>query len=585
MLRILRRYWSHLRRFPQYWIPILIAIPAATALITFGIPYIAARIIDRLSRGSVPLNEVWSVFGPDIVAFVLAVVLGEIVLWRLAMWLIWSLEIRVVKSIYEECFEHLTKQSATFFADRYVGSMVSSVNKFTGAYVLAADTVAFAVLPLLTAVVVPIVVIGPDIPLFAVGVVVVVLVFAGVAALSYRRVARLSATEAERMTAISGRVADVLSNSLVVKSFAREEAESAGFRDYTGRHRSAMRALMWSVLRRDVGLGLGLSLLMTATLAAILVGQASGLGVGTLIVVLTFSLGLFGWLWEIPQISRMYNRVYGDASPMVELFAAEPDVADPDRPEECRISRGRIAFDGVTFTYPGARRPIFEGLSLDIGAGERVGLVGPSGSGKTSVTRLVLRFFDPTAGAVRIDGQDLRDVRQRDLRRTIAFVPQEPLLFHRSIAENIRYGRPDATDDEVRAAAARAQVLEFTEVLDDGLGTTVGERGVKLSGGQRQRIAIARAILSDAPILVLDEATSALDSLSEARIQEALDEAMAGRTTIAIAHRLSTLRSMTRLVVLDHGLVVQDGPHERLLAAGGVYADMWRQQSGGFVTV
>jgi ATP-binding cassette subfamily B protein len=217
--------------------------------------------------------------------------------------------------------------------------------------------------------------------------------------------------------------------------------------------------------------------------------------------------------------------------------------------------------------------------------GERLGLVGPSGSGKTSITRLVLRFFDPAEGAVLVDGQDLRDVRQRDLRSRIAFVPQEPLLFHRSIAENIRYGRPHATDTEVLAAAERAQVMEFVDVLDDGLATLVGERGVKLSGGQRQRIAIARAILSDAPILVLDEATSALDSLSEGRIQEALDEAMAGRTTIAIAHRLSTLRSMTRLVVLDQGVVVEDGPHDQLLRTDGVYAAMWRQQSGGFVTV
>jgi ATP-binding cassette subfamily B protein len=269
---------------------------------------------------------------------------------------------------------------------------------------------------------------------------------------------------------------------------------------------------------------------------------------------------------------------------MVELFAAEPDVTDPERPARCRMGAGSIVLDRVSFTYPGATRPTFVGLSLDIRPGERVGLVGPSGSGKSSVTRLVLRFFDPQEGAVRIDGQDVRDVRQADLRSRIAFVPQEPLLFHRSIAENIRYRRPAATEAEVLAAAERAQVMQFASVLDDGLHTLVGERGVKLSGGQRQRIAIARAILSDAPILVLDEATSALDSLSEGRIQEALDEAMAGRTTIAIAHRLSTLRSMTRLVVLDHGRVVEDGPHEDLVSAGGVYARMWQQQSGGFVT-
>lgn len=196
-----------------------------------------------------------------------------------------------------------------------------------------------------------------------------------------------------------------------------------------------------------------------------------------------------------------------------------------------------------------------------------------------------MRFFDVDTGEVRIDGQNVVGITQQALRSRIAFVPQEPLLFHRSIAENIRYGRPGATDAEVALAAQRAQVLEFTQDLDAGLETLVGERGVKLSGGQRQRIAIARAILSDAPILVLDEATSALDSLSEAKISAALEEAMAGRTTIAIAHRLSTLRSMSRLVVLDRGRVVEDGPHEVLVGLDGVYAAMWHRQSGGFVTV
>jgi ATP-binding cassette subfamily B protein len=566
-------------------LPLLVVVPGAVVLNSFALPYIAARIIDRLSQGSVPLSDVWSVFGADIVAFVCVVVIGEVVLWRVAIWLIWSMEARVVKRLYEDAFDHLSKQSSTFFADRFVGSMVSAVNKFTGAYILAADTVVFMLLPLVTAVVVPVVVIGPEIPLFAVGVLIVILVFVLIAVFSYRPVARLTAAEAEKHTEIGGRLADVLSNSLVVKSYAREDEEEAGFTDFTRRHRFATLDVLRSVTGRDIGLGVGLSMLMAVTLASILVGQASGLGVGMLIVVLTFSLALFGWLWEIPQIARMYNRVYGDAMPMMDLFEVQPAVVDPERPEFCRISSGAISVDRVTFAYPDATRPVFTDLTLDIAPSERVGLVGPSGSGKTSITRLILRFFDPQSGAVRIDGQDVRDVAQADLRSRIAFVPQEPLLFHRSIAENIRYGRRDATPEEVLLAAERAQVMEFVRFLDDGMDTVVGERGVKLSGGQRQRIAIARAILSDAPILVLDEATSALDSLSEARIQQALEEAMAGRTTIAIAHRLSTLRSMTRLVILDHGRVVEDGPHDVLLDRGGVYADMWEQQSGGFVEV
>jgi ATP-binding cassette subfamily B protein len=582
---VLTHYWRHLRHYPHFWVPLLVITPIASVINNFAVAWIAAGIIDRLSRGSVPADQVWSVFGVQIVLFIVAIVVGELVLWRLVVWLLWSLEARMVERLYADCFDHLSRQSATFFADRFVGSMVSTVNKFTSGYITAIDTVVFQLLPLLMAVAVPVVVLAPTVPVYSIGVSLVTVTFAVVSVASYRPIGAAIKAETEAQTAIGGRLADVLANVLVVKSFSREPAERGGFADFTGRHRRRTVDVLTRHTRRDFGFGAILSALLAVTLVSILWGQATGAGVGTLVVMLTFSLTLFGWLWEIPQITRMYNRVYGDASPMIELFGVQPDVIDPEQPEEPRIAAGRIVFDGVTFGYPGAGAPVFRDLALEVAPGERVGLVGPSGSGKTSVTRLLLRFFDPATGTVRIDGQDIRRIAQHELRSRIAFVPQEPLLFHRSIAENIRYGRPDADEASVLKAAERAQVLEFVTGLDDGLDTLVGERGVKLSGGQRQRIAIARAILSDAPILVLDEATSALDSLSEGRIQAALDEAMRGRTTIAIAHRLSTLRSMTRLVVLAAGAVVEDGTHESLLRGEGVYAAMWERQSGGFVAV
>jgi len=563
----------------------LITVPAAAAINNFALAYIVAGVIDRLSRGTVPLSQVWSVFGDDIIAFAACVVVGELVLFRLNVLLLWTLEAKMVQRLYDDAFDHLTSQSATFFSDRFVGSLVSTVNKYTGAYVVAADTVVFQVIPLLVVIIVPIVVLGPVVPLYAVGIAVVTTVFVIFTLLSYRPIQRVAQVESEAHTAIGGRLSDVLSNVLVVKSFGREIPEQRGFSERTTAHRRATFRLLQRHLLRDFGFGSLLSLLLAVTLATILVGQASGLSIGTLIVMLTFTLSMFGNLWELPQVTRHYNRVFGDASPMMDLYAVAPSVVDPQRPEHPRIQAGHIVFDSLGFTYPGAGRPLFDGLSLDIQPGERVGLVGPSGSGKSTVTKLVMRFFDVDTGEVRIDGQNVVGITQQALRSRIAFVPQEPLLFHRSIAENIRYGRPGATDAEVALAAQRAQVLEFTQDLDAGLETLVGERGVKLSGGQRQRIAIARAILSDAPILVLDEATSALDSLSEAKISAALEEAMAGRTTIAIAHRLSTLRSMSRLVVLDRGRVVEDGPHEVLVGLDGVYAAMWHRQSGGFVTV
>lgn len=249
------------------------------------------------------------------------------------------------------------------------------------------------------------------------------------------------------------------------------------------------------------------------------------------------------------------------------------------------VSRGVITFDHISFAHDDdPNRVLFRDFSLQIEPNQKLGLVGTSGAGKTTLTKLLLRFYDPTSGAILIDGQDIRMVTQESLRQQIAYVPQEPLLFHRSIRENIAYGRPEATQDDIILAAKQAHAWEFITQLPEGLETVVGERGVKLSGGQRQRIAIARAILKDAPLLVLDGATSALDSESEALIQQSLETLMQGRTSIVVAHRLSTIAALDRIVVVDKGHIVEEGSHDELLARGGIYARLWSRQSGGFLT-
>jgi ATP-binding cassette subfamily B protein len=282
-------------------------------------------------------------------------------------------------------------------------------------------------------------------------------------------------------------------------------------------------------------------------------------------------------------VLRDFNRAIGDAKEMVEILD-EPLVVEDKTDKKLRVRTAEIDFHDVTFQHAEQNKPIFEQFNLEMKPGERIGLVGISGSGKTTLTKLLLRFADVADGKILIDGQDISMVTQDSLRRAIAYVPQETSLFHRSIAENIAYGKPDATIEEIKKAAKLANAHEFIKDLPDQYETTVGERGVKLSGGQRQRIAIARAILKDAPILVLDEATSALDSESEELIQGALMELMKGRTSLVIAHRLSTVAALDRIVVLKKdGKIVEQGTHRQLVNKGGDYAKLWSRQSGAFL--
>jgi ATP-binding cassette subfamily B multidrug efflux pump len=391
----------------------------------------------------------------------------------------------------------------------------------------------------------------------------------------------------EVRSALTGRIVDSYTNILTVKLFARASDEDAFVRETIDEHTATFRRQLRMTTRYVITLNvLNACLIVGTTAAALMLWRIGAIEVGTVAMALPLAWqisNMAGWVGD--NVTAIFENV-GVVQEGMRSIAVARQMPDAEGAAELAVSAGHIRFEHVDFGY-GTERGVLHDLCLDIRPGERIGLVGHSGAGKSTLVNLLLHFHRPESGRIVIDGQDIATVTQESLRRQIAMVTQDTSLLHRSIRDNISYGRPWASDAEVRAAAAQAEATDFIEQLEDwdgrrGFDAHVGERGVKLSGGQRQRIAIARVILKNAPILILDEATSALDSEVEAAIQSQLETLMQGRTVIAIAHRLSTIARMDRLIVLEHGKIVEQGPHAELLERNGPYARMWLRQSGGF---
>jgi len=415
--------------------------------------------------------------------------------------------------------------------------------------------------------------------------------FAGYVGLLWYFVPRLrdrSKISSEARSALMGRIVDSYTNILTVKLFARPRDEDDYVRDAVERHTDVfLRAQRLLTAFGTLLNVLNALLIAGAGAIALILWRQGVVEVGAIAMVLPLTLQLTNMSRQIAvQITDLFEEI-GIVQEGMITIAKPLQLVDTDGAKALEVREGKITFEDVRFGY-GRETGVLEGFSLTVRPGEKIGLVGRSGAGKSTVVNLLLRFFDLEGGRILIDGHDISQTTQESLRAQISVVTQDTSLLHRSIRENIRYGRPEATEDEILKAARLAHAEEFIAMLEDwrgrrGYDAQVGERGVKLSGGQRQRIAIARVILKDAPILVLDEATSALDSEIEAAIQQSLGTLMAGKTVIAIAHRLSTIARMDRLVVLDHGRIVEQGTHEQLLRANGHYAALWRRQSGGFI--
>lgn len=505
--------------------------------------------------------------------------------WRLQVIAVWIYETRAEQRAMEHIFDHVQRQSSQFHANHFGGSLVSQANKFVGGYERLADEVTWSITTGLVAFFVSLTILFFASPLYASALLIVSLVYFTV---MFKRIRKQLPYDKAKATSESDRtakIADNVTNVATVRSFAGEPLENSLFHKQTDETKTTTYDLMRVSLLNDTVSHAGTAsisiLAFGGSLVAISIFNAP---LGVLYLNITYTLSLSRRLWEFTRVLRNINRSLGDAADMTTILDLKPDILDRPDAKPFVAKNGDVTFKNVTFSYKdGNGTPVFSNLNLHIPAGQKVGLVGPSGGGKTTITKLIMRFMDIDKGKIAIDGQNIASIKLEDLRRSLTSVPQDPLLFHRTIADNIAYGNPSATQTDIERASGLAHADEFIKDLSHGYATLVGERGVKLSGGQRQRIAIARAMLKQAPILLLDEATSALDSESERLIQDALWKLMEGRTAIVIAHRLSTINHMDRIVVIDQGKIVEDGTHQELLHQKGLYARLWAHQSGGFL--
>lgn len=558
---------------------ILVVVPIWIFISNVVVPYGTSSIVGELSKGNFEISSYVGI----ILLTVLPSAICNLGVIRIVDWLDWSLDAKCGEYLSQIAFDAVINQSMTFHNNKFSGSLTSAANKLPGAFIRLKSNFVWDLYPLALTVIFSIAVSAFVCLPFAMILLLYTIVYLTVAIVTYYKTTDCDVKLADSEHKQTGQLADSITNEISVKSYAREKFEKARFSRATRRVHDATFGVAKVSFWRNLSMNVVNTITFVAVIILIVMSHSwFGLNVQQVVFLYSLSNSLLSNMWTINHILRNVNRSFGDAKEMVKILDM-PFIIDDKTDKPLKISEAAIDFSHISFQHEEQKEKLFSDFTLMIPAGKSVGLVGISGSGKTTLTKLLLRFDDVKAGAIYIDGQDIRDVTQKSLREAIAYVPQESSLFHRSIYENIAYGRPEATREEVLRAAKLANADEFIRALPEGYETTVGERGVKLSGGQRQRIAIARAILKDAPILVLDEATSALDSESEALIQEALSNLMKGRTSIVVAHRLSTIAGLDEIVVLNDGKIVEQGSHKELLERGGEYKKLWSRQSGAFL--
>jgi ATP-binding cassette subfamily B protein len=582
--QVLRDYWQQYKIHPLQTVIALLVPAVGTILATYVPPLIVGNLIDRFSVEGISLSA--SV--RYIIIFASAWLAGE-VCWRIGMHYLIKLETEGIRRLGKLAYQRLVIRDYDFYSNNFVGTLTNKAGAFHRGFEGFSDTLSFNifsnVFPLIFATVI-LWRYSPVIPLLLIACITLVIL---VTVPLIRRRSVLVTMRHEASSKTAGRLSDSLTNILAIKSFASEDVESKTFGEHVDEYSARFKkAADYQNLRHDmVASPMYVLTNVVGLIAAIFFAEKLSLSTGAIVIIFSYYGSITRIFFDINRIYRGIESSISGAAEFTQLLITPPALQDDVEAGELQVTSAKVSFNKVSFTYgkeSGDHLRFLNNFNLTIEKNQRVGLVGPSGGGKTTITKLLLRFIDIQSGSILIDGQDIKKVTQESLRGNIGYVPQEPLLFHRSLFDNIAYGRENATEEEVRNAAKLARADEFIEKLPQGYKTLVGERGIKLSGGQRQRIAIARAILKDAPILILDEATSSLDSESEKYIQEGLTELMKNKTALVIAHRLSTIKHLDRIVVLENGKIVQDGTHDELIKQKGLYSTLWSHQTGEFLS-
>jgi len=575
-------FWAHSRKYGWQMVAVLSGVFVYTALGTYS-TLLYRDLIDAISGG---ISAQASTRALQVIGFILVANIIRSVYWRFSNFVNNYFQTSVMRDLTNTCYQYLQKHSIGFFSSNFVGSLVTKVKRYERSFEQISDQICFDLGRALLETGIILAVILWQYPKFGIYLFVwcvLFLVFSYIYSI-FKLPYDIKRAAADTRT--TGQLADGITNNVNIKLFTNYERENDRFSEVT-QEQSFLRKKSWDLgTLGDIVQGLsmvGLEFLVIY----VAIGQWSQglLTVGGLVLLQRYFIRVFEQLWNTGKNIRTIYEALADANEMTEMLLKPHEIQDAPGAKILKAKRGEIVFNDVSFGYY-REAEVLNHFNLRVVSGERVALIGPSGGGKSTIAKLLFRLHDIESGGILIDGQNIAEVTQDSLRAALSFVPQDPILFHRSLMENIRYAKPEASDAAVIKAAKLAHAHEFIESFRQGYDTLVGERGIKLSGGERQRVAIARALLRNAPILVLDEATSSLDSESEMYIQIAMKKLMEHCTTIVIAHRLSTIMQMDRIVVIDGGKIVEEGKHKELLKMRkGIYQKLWEIQAGGFAVV